>query len=47
MCDIMDVVGRVGVDDLQCIFEEGESHIVSNKLKKIWKMDTRQQLENF
>ena len=34
MCDIMDAVDWVGVDDLQRIFEEGESHGVGNKLKE-------------
>ena len=45
MCDIMDAVDRVGVDDLQHIFEEGESHGVGNKVKEIWMMDKRQQLK--
>ena len=44
MCDVMD---QVAVDDLQRIFEEGESHGVGNKLKEIWTMDKRQQLESF
>ena len=43
----MDVVDQVAVDDLQCIFEEGETHDVGNKLKEIWTMDKRQQLESF
>ena len=30
MCNIMDAVDQVGVDDLQHIFEEGELHGVSN-----------------
>ena len=47
MCDIMDAVDRVGVDDLQRVFEEGESRSVGNKLKEIWTMDKRQQLESF
>ena len=47
MCDIMDAVDRVGADDLQRIFEEGESHGIGNKLKEIWTMDKRQQLESF
>ena len=34
MCDVMDVVDQVAVDDLQCTFEEGEIHNVGNKLKK-------------
>lgn len=47
MCDVMDVVDRVAVDGLQRIFEEGEIHGVSDKLKEIWKMDKRQELESF
>ena len=47
MCGVMDVVDQVAVDDLQRIFEEGETHGVGNKLKEIWTMDKRQQLESF
>ena len=35
MCHIMDAVDQVGVDNLQRIFEEEESHGVGNKLKEI------------
>ena len=35
MCSAMDVVDQVAVDDLKCIFEEGETHGVGNKLKEI------------
>ena len=47
MCDIMNAVDRVGVDDLQRLFEEGESYGIGNKLKDIWTMDKRQQFESF
>ena len=47
MCDVMDVVDQVAVDNLQHIFEEGETHGVGNKLKEIWTMDKRQQLESY
>jgi len=47
MCDVMDVVDQVAVDELQYIFEEGEMHGVSDKLKEIWTMDKRQQLGSF
>ena len=41
----MDVVDQVAPDDLQYTFEEVEIHSVGNKLKEIWTMDTRQQLD--
>ena len=43
MCDIMDVMGQVAVDELQRIFEEGETHGVSNKLKENWTLDKRHE----
>ena len=47
MCDIVNVIdGTVG-DDLQKIFEEGEIHGVSSKLREIWITDKRQNIEQF
>ena len=47
MCDIVNIIdGSVG-DDLQKIFEEGETHGVSGKLKEIWMTDRRQNIEQF
>ena len=47
MCNVVDAIDHVAVDDLQHIFEEGEAHGVGDKLKEIWTTDKRQQLEQF
>jgi len=47
MCDVMDTIDGVAVDELQHIFEEGDNHGVSDKLKEIWTTDKRGQLEQF
>ena len=47
MCNVVDAIDRVAVDDLQRIFEEGEAHGVGDKLKEVWTTDKRQQLEQF
>jgi len=47
MCDVMNTIDGVAVDELQHIFEEGEAHGVSDKLKEIWTTDKRDQLEQF
>jgi len=47
MCDVMNTIDGVAVDELQYIFEEGEAHGVSEKLKEIWTTDKREQLEQF
>ena len=41
MCAVMNAIDGKGIDDLQKIFEEGESHGVSSKLKEIWTTDRR------
>ena len=47
MRDVMDTIDGVAVDELQHIFEEGEAHGVSDKLKEIWTAYKRDQLEQF
>lgn len=47
MCNVVNAIDRVAVDDLQCIFEEGEAHGVGDRLKEVWTTDKRQQLEQF
>ena len=47
MCDVMSTVDGVAVDELQHIFEEGETHGVSDKLREIWTTDKRDRLEQF
>ena len=47
MCNVVDAIDHIAVDDLQHIFEEGEAHGVGDKLKEIWTTDKRQQLEQF
>ena len=47
MCDVMNTIDGVAVDELQYIFEEGEAHGVSEKLKEIWTTDKREQVEQF
>jgi len=47
MCDIVNIIDGVLVNDLQKIFEEGETHGVSGKLKEIWMTDRRQNIEQF
>ena len=47
MCDVMNAIDGEAVDDLQKIFEEGESHGVGSKLKEIWTTDRRQRIQQF
>ena len=47
MCDVMNAIDYEAVDDLQKIFEEGESHGVGSKLKEIWTTDRRQRIQQF
>jgi len=43
----MDTIDQVAVEDLECIFEEGEAHGVGAKLREIWTTDKREQKEQF
>jgi len=47
MCNVMDVIDQVAVDDLECIFKEGEIHGVEEKLREVWTTDKREQKEQF
>ena len=47
MCDVMNAIDSEAIDELQKIFEEGESHGVDSKLKEIWITDRRQRIEQF
>ena len=47
MCDVMNAIDGEATDELQKIFEEGESHGVGSKLKEIWTTDRRQRIEQF
>ena len=47
MYDVMNAIDGEAVDDLQKIFEEGESHGVGGKLKEIWTTDRRQRIQQF
>ena len=47
MCDVMNTIDGVAVDELQYIFEEREAHGVSGKLKEIWTTDKREQLQQY
>ena len=47
MCGVMDAIDDAAIDDLQKIFEEGESHGVGSKLKEIWVTDKRQNVQQF
>ena len=47
MCDVVNAIDSEAIDDLQKIFEEGESHGVGSKLKEIWTKNRRQRIEQF
>ena len=47
MCNVMDTIDQVAVEDLESIFEEGEAHGVGAKLREIWTTDKREQKEQF
>ena len=47
MCNVVDAIDQVAIDDLQRIFEEEEAHGVGEKLREIWTTDKREQKEQF
>ena len=47
MCNVMDVIDEVAVDDLECIFKEGEIHDVEAKLREVWTTDNREEKQKF
>ena len=47
MCNVMDVIDQVAVDDLECIFKEEEINCMEEKLREVWTTDKREQKEQF
>ena len=43
----MYAIDSEAIDELQKIFEEGESHGYGSKFKEIWTTDRRQRIEQF
>ena len=44
---VMYAIDSEAIDELQKIFEEGESHGYGSKFKEIWTTDRRQRIEQF
>ena len=47
MCNIVKTIDEVGKDDLEKLFAEGDIHGVGDKVREVWYMDRRHQLEQF